>query len=128
METCFKQILYYGQWQRVFCLVETIFFYSYFLETIIAVTRRPIFFKKKLFLPVETVFFYFFRHCFAWKQFFGPEKRILHSGKWKRIFGKLQTLYLFRTFFCWWTPFLKLSVYRFSSTFSIANTESSFSS
>ena len=47
------------------------------------------------------------------KQMLGPRKRILHSGKWKRIFGKLLTLCLFKTFFCWWSPLLKLSVNRF---------------
>ena len=44
-----------------FCLVETIFFHSQFLETIIAIKRRPIFKRKKLFLPEEIVFFNFFQ-------------------------------------------------------------------
>ena len=30
VEIYFKRILYYGQWQRIFCLVERIFFHSYF--------------------------------------------------------------------------------------------------
>ena len=61
VEIYFKRILYYRQRQQIFCLVETIFFHSHFLETIIAIRRRPIFKKKNLFLPEETVFFNFFR-------------------------------------------------------------------
>ena len=57
----FKRILYYSQWQRIFCLVETIFFYShFFLETIIAIRGRPIFFKKSHFCwrkPFSSIFF-----------------------------------------------------------------------
>ena len=47
-EIYFKRILYYSQWQRIFCLVETIFFHSHFLETIIAIRGRPIFKKESL--------------------------------------------------------------------------------
>ena len=38
-----KWILYYGQWERIFCLLETIFFHSYFFETIIRIWGRPTF-------------------------------------------------------------------------------------
>ena len=59
LEICFKRILYYDQWQRVFCLMRL--FIHIFFGTITAITRRPIF-KKILFLLLETVFFNFFRH------------------------------------------------------------------
>ena len=59
LEIYFKRILYDSQWQRVFFLVETIFFHSYFLETIIAIRGRQ-YLKKILFLLEETVFFILF--------------------------------------------------------------------
>ena len=72
VEKYFKRILYYGQWQRIFCLIGTILIHSYFLmSTIIAIRGRPIF-KRILYLLVETVFFKFFRHWFKWKQSFDP--------------------------------------------------------
>ena len=60
VEIYFKRILHCGQWQRIFFLLETIFFHSYIFETIIVIRRRPIFLKI-LFLLVETVFFNFFK-------------------------------------------------------------------
>ena len=42
-EIYFKRMLYYGQCQRIFCLMGTIFFYSCFFETIIAILGRTIF-------------------------------------------------------------------------------------
>ena len=46
LEIYFKRILYYKQWQRIFFLVETIFFHShFFLESIIASRGSPKFLK-----------------------------------------------------------------------------------
>ena len=49
-----------------------------FFETIIAISRRPIFIKL-LFLLVETVFFSFFIHWIEGKQVFGPVKKHFFS-------------------------------------------------
>ena len=46
LQIYFKRILDYSQWQRIFCLVETIFFNSQISEAIIAIRGRPIFKKK----------------------------------------------------------------------------------
>ena len=69
----FEQIFYYSQWKLIFSLVETIFFHSYFLETIIVIRRRAIF-KKILFLQVKTVFFNVFTCWLESSHFFGPLK------------------------------------------------------
>ena len=59
LEIYFKQILYYSQWQRIFFLVETIFFHSHFFGNHYRNYRRQ-YFKKILFLLEETVFFILF--------------------------------------------------------------------
>ena len=116
METYFKRIFYYSQWQRIFCLMGTIFFHQYFLS-IDVIRRRPIF-KKILFLLVETVFFSFFQTLIRMEAVFWSTEIvffnkffILASGKgfWQNI----NLLLLFGALFCCRTPFLKLNVGQF---------------
>ena len=71
-----------------------IFFYPCFFKTTIALKRRPIFKKKKKNSANGNRFLQFFQtliwmEAVQWNRTF---QRILHSGKWKQIFNKLQTL------------------------------------
>ena len=87
--------------------------------------------KKKSYICSWKVFS-FSRHWFEWKQFFGTLKLYFSTNAsfWvvemnHRLITNL--VLLSRAFFCWWTPFLKLGVYQFSSIFSVLNSGSSFS-
>ena len=60
LEIYFKRILYYSQWQRIFCLVETIFFHSDNFENHYCNKSGANIFLKILFLLKEAVFFIFF--------------------------------------------------------------------
>ena len=73
VEKSFEQIFCYRQWELTFSLVETIFFHSYFLETMIVIRRREIL-KKILSLEVETIFFNLFTYWLESSHFFGPLK------------------------------------------------------
>ena len=61
LEIYFKRILYYSQWQRIFFLVETIFFHSYFFGKPLLQLEGGQYFKKILLLLEEIVFFNFFQ-------------------------------------------------------------------
>ena len=130
LEIYFKRILYCSQWQRIFFLVETIFFHSHFFWKPLLQLEGGQYFKIILFLLEETVFFNFFQIMIRMEVAFRSseivffkESFILASEKGFSINCKL----LFGAFFCWWTQFLKLGVKQFSSIFSIPNSGSSFS-
>ena len=59
LEIYFKRILYYSQWQRIFSLVETIFFHSHFFGNHYC-NKREANILKKNFLLEETAFFNLF--------------------------------------------------------------------
>ena len=127
-------VLDYSQWQRIFCLVETMFFHSHFFETIIAIRGRPQCFLKIWFLLEEIVFFNFFQILIRMEVAFRSneitcfeESFILASGNGFLINYKTLCFYS-EFFFFWWTKFLKLGVNQFSSIFSNPNSGSIFSS
>ena len=85
LEIYYKRILYYSQWQRIFCLVETIFlFIQIHLETIITIRGRPKFLKS-IISARGNRFLQFFSNSDSngssflvqWNQIF---QGILHSG------------------------------------------------
>ena len=78
-------------------------FIHIFFEAIIAIRGRPMF-KKILFLLLGTVFFNLFRHCFKWKQSFGPLKSYFSTNPSSQVvyadFGLISnSVPLFRAFF-----------------------------
>ena len=52
-ELAFKRVLHYGQWKRIFWLVETIFFFFFFFYTFLPV--KFFFFFFQTFLPVKVL-------------------------------------------------------------------------
>ena len=100
-----RQIFYYGQWKRVFWLVENSFFpffrYSWQLKFFSAWCKF-IFKTNPLFWIVETILFQFLKYPFYWKQFFDVWERyfkqILYYRQWQRIFCLMRTIF-FHSYF-----------------------------
>ena len=113
----FERILCHGQWQWIFCVVKTIFFYSYFLKRLLELEgdqylKRSYFCRWKKFSSVV------FRHWFKWQQFIRPVKSCFFTNP---LFRLVETdfqlitnhVFLFRVFLWKWTQILKLSVGQF---------------
>ena len=64
LEHIFQPILHFGWWKQVFCLLETVLFYSEFFsacETITDTWGKSIFKEKYIFANEHLLFFYIFR-------------------------------------------------------------------
>ena len=85
VEICFKRILDYGQWQRILCLLETIFFHSYFLKPLLQLEGGQYF--KNSYICLWKLFSSFFSdtdlnrssYLMHWNRIFS-ESFILASG------------------------------------------------
>ena len=110
----FKQILYYGQWQQIFSLAETIFFHSYFsFKTIIAIRGRLLF-KKSYFCwwkPFSSIF----QTLIQMEAVFRSSEIVFFNESFiVAIVNGFSFNYkpsaFIQSFFCWWIPFLKLTL------------------
>ena len=131
MNIYFEWIFYYSQWQRIFCLLETI---QILLETVNAIRGKPLFLKNSYFC-------YCSGNCFL--QFFWDTdlNGNSFSVQWNSHFSRNLSFWLvemdfwlitsfrllFGAFSCWWMQCLKFDVNQFSSNFFIPNSGSSFS-
>ena len=85
LEIYFKRILYYSQWERIFCLVEAIFLFIHFFWKPLLQLEGGQYFLKNLISARGNRFYQFFsdtdsngsRFSLQWNRIF---QGILHSG------------------------------------------------
>ena len=134
LEIYFKRILYYSQWQRIFSLLETIFFQSDFFGNHYCNQREANIFKNILISatleePFSSVFFQILTQmetAFRFSEIaFFKESFILASGNGFSINYKLCAF--IRSFFLLVDAMLEISCKPVFFHFSIPNSRSSFS-